>query len=329
MNKKREYSFDILRVISMIMVVIIHVSNTYSRAYGTISNVSFFGSLVFNTISRISVPIFLMISGALLLDRKYNKKKYISRLKKYIILIVSWDIIYLIWEKLFLKITYHPLHRLIIEPYRAHLWFLYTIIILYALQPIIKKILDKSNTIIKVSLLVIWIFFSTISIMNAQIAQYFTIFSYMGYFIIGKYIYEYSKKKNIKKYIPILWIIILLSITGSIQLNYHYSIKKNMFYNLFFAYRTPFIMIASILFFIIICQLFKEKKENKIILKISDCSLGVYLIHGIFLDIIGKIWNYKILNSFIGIPIASSIIFICSITMVFLLRKNKIKKQIL
>ena len=74
MNSKREYSFDILRVISMCMVIIIHVSNVYSRSYGIISNKSFLFSLIFNTISRISVPIFLMISGALLLERDFNKR---------------------------------------------------------------------------------------------------------------------------------------------------------------------------------------------------------------------------------------------------------------
>ena len=76
MKEKREYAFDLLRVISMFMVIVVHVSNVYSRSYGIISNQNFLYSLIYNTISRISVPIFLMISGALLLDRKFDKKKY-------------------------------------------------------------------------------------------------------------------------------------------------------------------------------------------------------------------------------------------------------------
>ena len=106
MEKKRDYSFDLLRVISMLMVVVIHVSNVYSRSFGSISNTSFLISLIFNTVSRISVPVFFMISGALLVDREYDKKKYMKRLKKYIILIFVWDVFYLIWEYLFLGIKY-------------------------------------------------------------------------------------------------------------------------------------------------------------------------------------------------------------------------------
>lgn len=328
-KQKREYSFDILRVISMIMVIVIHVANVYSRAYGTINNFSFLGSLIFNTISRISVPIFFMISGALLIERKFDKKKYFTRLKKYLIIIVIWDIIYLIWEKIYLGISYQALYKLITKPYRAHLWFLYTIIALYALQPILKIILDKSNKIGKVILLFLWFMLSSYSLINPHIAKSFTLFSYIGYFVIGSYIYKYMKEKQLKKYIPINIIIITLLLMISITLNYNKSIKKDTFYNLYFAYRTPFIILSSILFFIIIVSIFKDKEPNKIIIKLSDCSLGVYLIHGIYLDLTKKIWNYFKISSFIGIPIFSSLILICSTITVYLLKKNKYCKEIL
>ena len=142
MKKTREYSFDILRVVSMCMVVIIHVANVYSRSFGLIGNKSFAVSLFFNTVSRISVPIFLMISGALLLDREFNLKKYIKRLIKFILLIIVWDAIYLIWEYLYLGTTYDKLYNLLLNPYRAHLWFLYTIVVLYAIQPLLRLILN-------------------------------------------------------------------------------------------------------------------------------------------------------------------------------------------
>ena len=119
--KEKEYSFDVLRVIAMIMVIIIHVSNVYTRSFNFIDSNSYLVSLIFNTISRVSVPIFFMISGALLLDRKFDFKKYKKRIFRIILLIVVWDILYLIWEYLFLGVTYDKLYRLLLEPYRAHL----------------------------------------------------------------------------------------------------------------------------------------------------------------------------------------------------------------
>ena len=329
MENTREYSFDILRVISMIMVIVVHVSNIYSRSFGIISNKSFLISLIFNTISRISVPIFFMISGALLVDRKFNKEKYFKRIIKFILLIVIWNIVYLVWEYLYLGVTYNNLQNLLLKPYRAHLWFLYTILILYITQPIMKIVLDKSNKTIKIIMLFIWLLFSSLSIVNSTISQAFTIFSYIGYFILGKYLYEFIKKNNIKKYNVFLVLSVLLCITISIILNYNFSIKYNRFYNLFFAYRTPFIIVSSISFFALIFANYKKDALPNIIKILSELSLGVYLIHGMFLDITVRLFRYSTINSLIGIPIFTIIITICSCISVFILKKIKFMKQFL
>lgn len=324
MTKKREYSFDILRIISMFMVIVVHVSNVYSRSFGIIGNKSFFISLVFNTISRISVPIFLMISGALLFNRSFNKKKYFQRIIKFILLIIVWDIFYLIWEYYYLNITYTKLYMLIFTPYRAHLWFLYTILILYIIQPVLKLIFDRISNNFKFILLIMWFLFSTLSIINYNIANYFTIFSYMGFFIIGNYLYTYIKDRDLTKYNWFLIISIVCLITTSVLLNYFSSVKRNYFYNIFFAYRTPFIILSSFAFFILVVCNFKKDIKNKFILMLSDVSLGVYLIHGVFLDITVKVFSYQLINSLIGIPTFSLIIFIFSVISVYILKKIKI-----
>ncbi len=329
MSKTREFSFDILRVVAMCMVIIVHVSNVYSRSYGFIGNGSFIVSLGFNTISRISVPIFLMISGALLLDRSFNKTKYFKRLIKFIILIIVWDIIYLIWEWLYLGITYDHLENLLLNPYRAHLWYLYTILVLYAIQPLLKLILDKSNNVIKYILLFIWFIFSSLSIVNSTIAGIFTIFSYIGFFIVGKYLYDFIKNNNLKKY-NILWILlIIVCILTSMYLNYSYSHKYNMFYNLFFAYRTPFIILSSVSFFILVVSNYTKDTIPKIIEVLSNVSLGVYLIHGIFLDITIKLFNYQGINALIGIPSFFIMILICSVISVLIIKKIKLLNKII
>ena len=323
MKKTREYAFDILRVISMIMVIIIHIANVYCRSFGMISTKSYLISLIFNTICRVSVPIFFMISGTLLLDREFNKSKYLKRVIKYLILIVVWDIIYLVWEYFYLGITYDKLYMLIIDPYRAHLWFLYTILVLYTIQPLLKLIMDKSNNVVKTILLTIWIILSLASMLNPYIAKFFTIFSYIGYFIIGKYLYDFIKKYDLRKYSLTLIIIMIICYSISIWMNYSLSISLNQFYNLFFAYRTPFIMISSFALYILIISNYQKDNLNKLFIGLSDLSLGVYLIHGIFLDITVKEFIYSSINSLIGIPIFTIIIFILSTLSIKLIKKIK------
>lgn len=329
MNTKREYAFDILRVVAMLMVITVHVSNVYSRSFGIISNSSFLFSLTFNTISRVSVPLFLMISGALLLDRKFDKKKYWKRIIKFLIIIVVWDIIYLVWEYLYLGITYQKLYKLILNPYRAHLWYLYTTVILYIIQPILRLIMIKSNKIIKVILLLLWLFFSSISMINKTVASIFTIFSYIGFFILGKYLYNYAKEKYLNKYNMLLIIIMIICFILSIVLNYMSSMKYNIFYNLYFAYRTPFIIFSSIAFYVLIISSYKKETLNKIIMEFSNLSFGVYLIHGIFLDITVKTFIYQNYNSLLGIPFFTLIIFVLSIISTYILKKIKIIKSVI
>lgn len=320
--KKREYSFDVLRVIAMTMVIVIHVANVYGRRFALISHSSYLVSLVFNTVSRVSVPIFLMISGALLLDRAFDKKKYFQRIKKFIILIAICDIVYLVWEYFIFGNTYDKLYILLYKPYRAHLWYLYTVVILYAVQPLVRLLLNKCNKPMKIILLCIWVVIAFGGIYSKTLAlNVFSQIGYMGYFVIGKYIYDYAKKHDLRKYnIPLILIMIVL-FGISVYLNYTKSIRFDRFYKLYFAYRTPFIMIPSLAFFTLIISNYRKDSVSKPIMLLSDLSLGVYLFHGIFLDITRRFFSYPDIHSIFGIPVFSVDIFICSVLLVYFLKK--------
>ena len=78
---KRDYSLDFLRVVACILVIIIHVANVYCRSYTNIDQINYIGAVIFNVVARISVPIFFMISGALIVkETKFDMKKYIKRI---------------------------------------------------------------------------------------------------------------------------------------------------------------------------------------------------------------------------------------------------------
>ena len=164
---------------------------------------------------------------------------------------------------------------------------------------------------------------------NHTLAQYFTLFSYIGFFVLGKYIYDYVKKNDLRKYNVLLILSMIICFTISIILNYTSSMKYNRFYNLYFAYRTPFIIISSFAFYTLIISNYRKDSLDKITMLLSDLSLGVYLIHGIFLDVTVKMFLYPSINSLIGIPIFTFIIFICSITLCIYIKKIKILEKVI
>ena len=67
--RTKDYNLELIRMASFVLVIAIHVSNYFCRAYGQISDGEYLFSLVIDTFARVSVPCFFMISGALLLGR--------------------------------------------------------------------------------------------------------------------------------------------------------------------------------------------------------------------------------------------------------------------
>ena len=327
MGKERDLRFDLLRTLSMSLVIIIHVANVYCNDYGMISSSSFLGGVVFNVLARVCVPIFFMISGALLATRKFDKK-YFQRVWKIVLLIIVWDILYLIWEYFYLGITYDHFYRLLFEPFRNHLWFLYTLVVVYLVQPIVGLIINKNNKILNFIVIFIWLFFCSLSIILPSIASYFSILCFIGYFFIGRVLYDYFKDKNINKLLLSLLFITIGCLTLDIILSYNISVDKKKFYNVYFAYRNPLLVIASCSCFVLIFN-YLPKKLSKRWLDFSALSLGIYLLHGVFLDISKEVFTYNSLNSFIGIPLFSVLILAITAVCVYLLRKIKILDNII
>lgn len=76
-NKKKERIFylDLLRAVAILAVIVCHVSGLYPNEIGGI-----FKPLIrIDTVGYIGVPIFFMLSGALLLNREYEFKSFLKR----------------------------------------------------------------------------------------------------------------------------------------------------------------------------------------------------------------------------------------------------------
>lgn len=73
---KNNFGLSILRIMATFSVIIIHVSGPLVVKYGQISNFDWNIANFFDSISRYSVPMFFIISGALLLKKDYNLKDF-------------------------------------------------------------------------------------------------------------------------------------------------------------------------------------------------------------------------------------------------------------
>mgnify|MGYP002518752370 CR=1 FL=1 len=72
-DKSRNLSLDCVRIVAVLAIVMIHLSASYLN-YGVSSPMFLWGN-IFDGLSRVGVPLFVMVSGALMLDEKKRNFK--------------------------------------------------------------------------------------------------------------------------------------------------------------------------------------------------------------------------------------------------------------
>ncbi|MGL6131112.1 MAG: acyltransferase [Fusobacteriaceae bacterium] len=308
---KRNGSLDSLRVLSCFLVVLLHVSASFVTGYVENYNFQFTVGNFFDSISRVSVPLFVMLSGSLLLENSKNKDYrffYNKSFKKIVVPTLIWSSIYFIYSVILKYLDFKILGR----PF-YHLWYLYMILGLYLVTPIIirvKEDISKKDFLrTSISLIFISIFISKYS--GDKLLWVIQFIVYLGYFMIGHSLKEYSKTKYFN---PILTSIMAISSGIMVFVITEIIVKYNFLNKTFYFYGnlTPFVIIGSILTFITFLNI---KIENKKLNHLATHSFNIYLIHAgilqviqLFLKIILKI-DYLKYNAIWFVPVLTFVVF--------------------
>lgn len=344
--KNKITSIEILRIIAIIFVISIHISAPVFRMYKEIPNQWMIANII-NAISRPAVPIFLMISGGLLLNPQKNEsiKNFLQkRFLKILIPTIFWTIFFFFFSKpiafnaIDLKVLETILKTIIQGDVHYHLQFMYYLIGLYLLTPILRVYLrnaDKSNIYY---FLALWLIANPlVGILNYFFGlkigiQLYFFTGMVGYYILGYLLFQTEISPKLKKTMIIAGIVgMLITIVGTYLLTYPKLIADTFFY----GYLNLNVIFNSIAIVIIVTNLswdkFKLKNEvwNNLILKISKTTFGVYLVHPLVIEILK--WNNisgLTINTLIGIPLSVLLVFIISTCLVMFLQKIPVLKYI-
>ena len=161
----RRYDYmDWLRVLSIFVVVGIHVVSKIINNTTTDDWIWHFANM-FDAGLRWCVPVFFMLSGALLLTR--DKEESVSeflkkRLSKVVIPLIFWSFIYTLYNIYELGesyTAYEILIQFLTDDIYYHLWFLYTITGLYIMAPFLKLLVVHMDKKTFQAFLLFWIIF--------------------------------------------------------------------------------------------------------------------------------------------------------------------------
>jgi len=347
---------EILRIIASFAVIIIHVvSNSYNPYTNTwLWNVA----NIYSMSSRWAVPVFLMITGSLMLDPKRNlsiKDIFNKYLIKYLKIYCIWSFIYVVWLYIIFKginnnfiftIDYKAMILLFLNGY-AHLGYFHYFIAFIIMLPILINIVKLSNRIIFEYFLFLWFIFTSFLPITLNILQITTMSNWLlfneinliggliGYFFLGYYFLKYDLNKLTRICIYILGI---SATVFSIIITKVISVKNDNLFTLFHSYKVFTIALtASALFIFFKYELTHilinlHDKIKKFLFIIGECTFGIYLIHNILIDIANYIGMKRIIAShpIRYIFICTFIIFITSLFLVYIYKViyNKIKTKI-
>jgi len=161
----RTLYFDILRAISCLCVVMIHATGAYHLS--DIGTSNYWLGIFLEAPARLAVPVFAMLSGALMLDEGYHytKEKCKAHILKMVLFFCFWSaaycgfhyVAYNLFKGLPLDIPL-ILQELLNGHY--HLWFVPMIIGFYMILPLLRLWIKAENRKYIQYFLILWYLFS-------------------------------------------------------------------------------------------------------------------------------------------------------------------------
>ena len=341
---------DYIRVIACFLVMLVHASENFyaADASGLAGNVSllanesnrFWVAFYDGFCGRISVPLFMIVSAFLLVPMKSGVTMgdfYKRRFKRIIPPMVIFMLLYtflplawggMSWEQSLSDLKMLPLN---FPSMAGHLWFMYPLISLYLIIPIVSPWLERASAkeeltflgLFGISTFIPWIHrFISPEVWGECFWNGFTMLwycsRYLGYLIMAHYIryhLDWSRKKKL-----IAGSLFLLGGAAFTGWSFWYmgtpwQTIDTPLLEWSWEFCTPNVLLASFGAFLLFSCI-ELKETPKLIRKLSDMSFGMYLMHLFFLGpiarvLIGGSVAEPLVPVYLAIPCIAILTFIC------------------
>lgn len=282
MENKHVFFIDYVRALACVLVCLIHspISSDFSEG------------IYMAGATLLGLPcngLFFMVSGYLLLPLKDDTESFLKkRLSKVLFPTLFWTFFYIILNLALGYDSLEDLWRIILSiPFARQgtgwLWFMYVLVGLYLVSPIITKWIDSVPKKEFQMYLGLWlttclypIIGNYVEVMSGVENALYYFCGYIGYFLLGAYL---------KKYPPKLsgWILIALYVTALFVALIAKIADVRILAAQFGDYLSVFAICMCFSIFVLTerMELFYERhgKLSAIVLNFSKCSFGIYLIH--------------------------------------------------
>ena len=300
MEEKKSWnrSLDLIKTVAIITVLMTHISASFVIKFPSSSPEFIWGNIV-DSLSRIGVPLFIMVSGSLFLDenKPFNVKAFFRKhLLVMAVLLIFWSLIY--------GVFYHAISGVGVWDYilnfsgtlYPHMWYMYMIIGLYLIVPILRLFVKRENK----RYILYFIFLSVVSsyipsflnlfknLMGFSISTYTPrlflnfVSGYTTYFLLGWYLTNVEIKEKTKKTLVatgalslVIMIVLTQAFESSIPESYNYTYDNLSILPLLY----------SIGAFVLLYRKDNSGREGRFCHTVSKFTFGIYMLHIMILEV--------------------------------------------
>ena len=340
---------DLIRTVAILGVLLLHAANDLTiQQINDLEIWRWCTVDVYQSIGRMGVPLFVMLTGALLLAPSKNEEIGVFFKKRFARIglpFVFWAVAYFLWD-IYVEnqqvSTGFFVQGILTGPY-FQFWYLYMLMGLYLLTPILRLIVAQASEKLFRYFLAIWFVGVSLVPLITTFSSYdvnpnlFAIPGYVGYFVLGAYLVNVRIRR---KYLVVLLALgIALTAIGTFQVSRTIGGGTSFYFQ---EYLSPTMILSSISFFLLL-NTFRSPIEQayakgswrrRLMAAISENTLGIYLFHMMIIytlqnGLLGVTLNGNTVNSIIGVPLMVAIVLLVCLAVLVPLKKVPVLKRLI
>ncbi|HFI0143055.1 TPA: acyltransferase, partial [Streptococcus suis] len=331
MDMKRLYGIDIVKLLACLGVVILHVT---TLAFEITQPMNWSAYLYY--LGTFSIPLFFLINGFFLLNRKELPYSYIfKKIAGILFIVVCWSVMYwLVTFNFHDNIIRKIVGSLLQKGYFYQFWFFGSLLMIYPTLPYLKKLLQNIKVHIAVMILLL-VIGSTIQLLNfilpavpiqKFVPQTLRLWTWYSYYIIGGLIgrvevVQFLTKLQNKKIKLLTFSLVFLSPFVFFWICQHiFELKYAEYF-----YDSIFVKLLTVLIFISIYNIKVSTLLQKWIPFLSTGIMGIFIVHTHVIRLLLKFMDLsKPLMNTLGIII----VFVMSFFVVWVMSKIPFAKKL-
>ena len=327
-SRERVSQFSYIKALACFAIVLLHCFNN-ARVYHAevLSDGQITTAFAACASLMWAVPCFLMVTGALLLDRERvippSKLfgKYIRRMLTALV----------VFTAIFTVIRHDPsagtgvfrefAEGLLLNHCMAYLWYLYMMLAIYLLMPLFKSVVNRASdrqlAILTAAVLIICSLLPLASYLGVDAVLYIPAWIVYGaYLFMGFLLYRHNMDWRIAAIMLAVCSIALPLITFKLA-------PTDIDPSDLTAYNSPLVVMQSAAVFSLMLRI--KRRAGRLIENIDRCSFGIYLIHMIFIRLTMKELGFDPFDyGAAGFLIAATVYFAASLAVTHVLKRYRV-----